>query len=123
MSVKNRSLETILLLLAALALVAAVPYSARSDEKDEPAKEGLAGKGRDESAGGILKQFTGYTRPGYPSDPTGEGGAEATAIAENENAFGGTIYFAVFENMRDKAKEGDTFGTGFKDFDTHFRGG
>ena len=66
MSLKIRTLQTILLVLGGFALVAAVPARGQDDEKDrkgEPVKP----KGDDDKAqgavspGGPLKKYTGFT--------------------------------------------------------------
>src|SRR5262245_58077150 len=123
--------QTIALVLAGFALVVLVPARAQPQEdKNRPPRPGPAvAEDKDKepkdpkdviSVGGALRKYTGYTRPGAPSDRMGADSqvVEATVNPDDEDAFGGTIYFAVFENQGDKAKLGDTFGTGFKDFDT-----
>src|SRR5207244_1465639 len=67
----------------------------------------------------------GYSRPSnHPSPLDTELKAadakameDATTIAENENIYSATVYFAVYRNQGDKAKKGDTFGTGIDNFD------
>src|SRR5205807_1084654 len=79
-----------------------------------------------QAPGGALRKYTGFTRPGNPSDRR-EGDkivvVPAGAKEEDDESYGGTIYFAVFENQGDKAVAGDMFGTGIKDFDTTFKRG
>ena len=43
--------------------------------------------------------------------------------AKYKKILGGSVYFAVFRNMGALAKDGDTFGTGMKNFDKKFSGG
>src|SRR5262245_43019445 len=66
MSGNNRPLHAILLMLAGFALVAAVPHNGRAQEKEQAGKEDLKGIAGGESAGGIIKPFTGYARIGRP---------------------------------------------------------
>src|SRR5262249_48969906 len=77
-----------------------------------------------DSKGGALKAFTGYTRPGTPSDKLGPDKTVIEAvIKDDDDAYGATVYFAVYENRGAAAVDGDTFGTGIKNFDKVFRGG
>src|SRR5688572_10360315 len=119
MFLKNRSLRTILLVLAGIALVAAVPGKGRSDDKpmgDKPMKADAAGaKDGDKPMGvampaGILKKYTGFTRPGRPSDRLGPDNKILEAGFREgppEDSFGASIYFSVYENQGEKAKDGD----------------
>src|SRR5688500_10063068 len=129
MIVKNRSLWTAVFLLAGVATLIAVPGPGRAqDQKDpdrkEPDKNAPMGN-VDDKRSDALKKYTGFTRPGYPSDRLGPDNkvVEAADVLQNEDAFGVTICFAVYENQGEKAKEGDTFGTGLPDFDKLFRRG
>jgi hypothetical protein len=76
---------------------------------NDPAKSELLNNG--------TRQFTGYTRPGYPDDRVVGGKIEFAALVDKgvvENGLGGTVYFAVYDQT--KGVTGDTFGTGIKNF-------
>lgn len=72
-------------------------------------------------------EVSGYTRPGNPDDKFNSDGElirQVAFVGEGLKKFkimGGTVYFAVFRNTG--LLEGDTFGTGMKDFDAKFEAG
>src|SRR5262249_35772680 len=70
-----------------------------------------------------IKCFAGYTRPGSPANRMEAGGKILLAVDDKAGklGIGGTVYFMVFDRA-DSAK-GDTWGTGWKDFDATFRPG
>lgn len=76
-----------------------------------------------------LPEFTGYTRIGYPnSEGADDKAAEKVApVAREAKAIGVTVYYMVLDrraaSSRGTASDGDTFGTGIKDFDNYFIAG
>src|SRR5262245_6889559 len=71
---------------------------------------------------GPLKDFTGYTRIGYPpTDGPLDAKAVKAAAAAKEKSIGLTIYFMVLDRKTGKTVAGDdTFGVGTKGFDMSF---
>ena len=67
-----------------------------------------------------LQRFTGYADPGIPNDTVKPNG-EIVSAADAPGAFGGTIYFSVFD--RTEGRNNDTWDTGIKDFDKRFQPG
>src|SRR5437588_10847497 len=109
MSLNRRSaLHGTALGLVGVLLLTLLPSQGRSDYLNQP-----------------LRRYTGYTRPGSPPDQVSRDGKiifVADDPDERKKAIGGTVYFTVLD--RAKGAEGDTWGTGFKNFDLNFvRGG
>src|SRR5262249_10197169 len=113
----------------ALALIAlfAVGSSAQDDKKDKDKK---APEEPSPIVPGLVKDFFGSARMGYPNDrPTkdqkaGEGKVRFTAFGETNPIqvksfpiMGATVYYCVYENL---GITGDTFGTGLSGFDLLF---
>jgi hypothetical protein len=73
-------------------------------------------------SGAELPQFTGYTRPGNPSDTVVEGRV-VFAVEDpqvRKQALGGTVYYMVLERSGDSA---DPWGAGHKDMIKRFQPG
>src|SRR5438270_13865846 len=90
--------------LAGALLLTLLPSQGRSDYLNQP-----------------LRRYTGYTRPGSPPDQVSREGKITYVAAEpdeRKKAIGGTVYFTVLD--RAKGIEGDTWGTGSKNFDLAF---
>src|SRR4051812_10547748 len=64
----------------------------------------------------VLRRFTGYTRPGSPSD--GPGAARPAAAERDKTPIGATVYYMVLD--RTEGVKGDTWGTGDATFDSSF---
>ncbi len=67
-----------------------------------------------------MQRFTGYADPGIPNDTVKPNG-EIISAADAPGAFGGSIYFSVFD--RTESRGDDTWDTGIKDFDKRFQPG
>jgi hypothetical protein len=69
-----------------------------------------------------LEDYTGYTRPGTPSDRLKGGKVIFVGeTAAGKNGIGGTVYFMVLELGR--GEKGDRWATGVKDLDKNFQPG
>jgi hypothetical protein len=90
--------------------------------KDQPKFEELQNLPRVKAAAPIR---SGYTRPGFPSDPEKDGKVIPLASDPGYKGrlLGGTVYFAVYERQESPGVVGDTFGTGVPNFDELFREG
>jgi hypothetical protein len=71
-----------------------------------------------------IPAFTGYTRLGTPPDRIEAGGKILLAVDDKDGrlGIGGTVYFMVFDRAS-QTVQGDTWATGWKDFDAAFRPG
>src|SRR5262249_25720622 len=71
-----------------------------------------------------IPAFIGYTRPGTPPDRIEAGGKTLLAVDDKDGrlGIGGTVYFMVFDRAS-QTVQGDTWATGWKEFDAAFRSG
>lgn len=107
------------------------------EEKGKIIEAKMGEKGEKAAAGppapGLLLEWAGEARVGNPYDELAKDNKHVVPVVYSRLAekapekykkiMGGSTYFAVFKNMGSLAKDGDTFGTGMKNFDKMFAGG